>query len=71
MPLAIINWRPLSIESICDRTCFEPLTPNHLLTMKPKLLLLTPGRFLETDQYARKSWRRVQIDKGLTKVKVT
>ena len=29
--------------------------------MKPKLLLPPPGRFLESDQYARKRWRRVQF----------
>ena len=45
----IINSRPLSIENICDPTYFEPLTPNHLLTIKPKLLLPPPRRFLETD----------------------
>ena len=55
----IINLRPLSIENICDPTYFEPLTPNHLLTKKPNLLLPPPTRFLETDQYARKRWRRV------------
>ena len=57
----IINLRPLSIENVCDPTYLEPSTPNHLLTMKPKLLLPPPGRFLETDQYARKRWRRVQL----------
>ena len=56
----IINSRPLSTENICDPNCLEPLTPNHLLTMKPKLLLPPPGRFLKGDQYARKRWRRVQ-----------
>ena len=56
-----INLRLLSIENICDLTYLEPFTPNHLLTMKPKLLLTPPGRFLETDQYARERWRRVQL----------
>ena len=56
----IINLCPLSIENICDPTCFEPLTPNHL-TMKPKLLLPPPERFLEIEQYPRKHWRRVQF----------
>ena len=59
---------PLSIENICDPIYFEPLTPNHLLTMKPKLLLPPSGRFLESDQYARKRWRRVQflLAKGIS-----
>ena len=56
----IINSRPLRIENICDPTYSEPLTPN-LLTMKPKLLLAPSGRLLETDQYARERWRRVQL----------
>ena len=41
--------------------CIIPLTPNHVLTKKPNLLLPPPGRFLESDQYARKRWRRVQF----------
>lgn len=56
----IMNSRPLSIENICDPTSLEPLTPSHLLTMKPKLLLPPPGRFVKADLYARKRWRRVQ-----------
>ena len=55
-----MNSRPPSIENICDPTYLEPLTPN-LLTMKPKLLLPPPVRFLESDQYARERWRRVQL----------
>ncbi|XP_077968201.1 uncharacterized protein LOC144422183 [Styela clava] len=38
----------------------EPLTPNHLLTMKPKVLLPPPGQFQRPDVYARRRWRRVQ-----------
>ena len=38
----------------------EPLTPNHLLTMKSKILLPPPGNFQPADVYARKRWRRVQ-----------
>ena len=41
--------------------CIIPLTPNHLLAMKPKLLLPPPARFSETVQYARERWRRVQL----------
>ena len=56
----IINSRPLTTENLCDPDSPEPLTPNHLLTMKHKLLLPPPGRFVKADQYARKRWRRVQ-----------
>ena len=39
----------------------EPLTPNHLLTMKNKTLLPPPGNFVTEEIYARKRWRNVQF----------
>ena len=39
----------------------EPLTPNHLLTMKSKAILSPPGEFQRADLYSRKRWRRVQF----------
>ena len=57
---AIVNSRPLSVENINDPLSAEPLTPNHLLTMKSKILLPPPGTFVKPDMYARKRWRRVQ-----------
>ena len=41
--------------------CMIPLTPNHVLTKKPNLLLPPPAKFFETDQYAKERWRRVQL----------
>ncbi|KAL7644271.1 UNVERIFIED_CONTAM: hypothetical protein RMT77_005098 [Armadillidium vulgare] len=41
----IINNRPLTLENINDPDCKEPLTSNHLLTMKSKVLLPSPGEF--------------------------
>ena len=38
----------------------EPLTPNHLLTMKSKLIFPPPGQFQRSDLYCRKRWRRIQ-----------
>ena len=38
----------------------ERLTPNHLLSMKPKRVLPPPGEFQRADVYCRKRWRRVQ-----------
>ena len=38
----------------------NPITPNHLLTLKTKVVLPPPGKFLDADQYSRKRWRRVQ-----------
>jgi len=54
---AIVNSRPLTTM---DTENVEPLTPNHLLTMKTKILLPPPGVFMKADLYCRKRWRRVQ-----------
>ena len=56
----IINSRPLSVDNLCDAEAPEPLTPNHLLTMKPKWVLPPPGKFQRADMYCRRRWRRVQ-----------
>ncbi len=56
---AIVNSRPLSVETLSDDT-IEPLCPNSLLTMKTKVVLPPPGVFQRTDVYCRKRWRAVQ-----------
>ena len=56
----IINSRPLSIDNLCDAEVPEPLTPNHLLAMKPNRVLLPPGKFQRADIYCHRCWRRVQ-----------
>lgn len=55
-----INSRPLTTDCITDPQSPEPLTPNHLLTLKSSVPLPPPGKFVEADLYARKRWRRVQ-----------
>jgi len=57
---AIVNSRPLTTQNLSDPLSLNPLTPNHLLTMKSKVLLPPPGNFQRTDLYSRKYWRRVQ-----------
>ena len=59
--MAIVNGRPLTVESLSDHTSPLPLTPNHLLTMKSKVPLPPPGKFVTEDVFARKRWRRVQF----------
>ena len=56
---AIIDSRPLSVENLTDET-MEPLTPNHLITMKSKVVLPPPKAFEEADVYCRKRWWTVQ-----------
>ena len=57
--VAIVNSRPLCTDLISDES-IEPLTPNHLLTMKTKAVLPPPGIFQRADVYCRKRWRAVQ-----------
>ena len=57
---AIVNSRPLTVSNLSTPTEAEPLTPNHLLTMKSRVLLPPPGEFQQADLYLVKRWRRVQ-----------
>ena len=56
---AIVNSRPLTLEDINNPESM-PLTPNHLLTLKPKVVMPPPGVFQKGDLYCRKRWRVVQ-----------
>ena len=59
--MAIINSRPLSYLSNSDGVSqLEPLTPNHLLTMKVQQPLPPPGKFESSELYSRRRWRRIQ-----------
>lgn len=57
---AIVNSRPLTTDSLNDPNSLEPLTPNHLVTMKTSTPLPPPGQFVKEDSYAQKRWRHVQ-----------
>lgn len=57
---AIVNSRPLTVIAQSDPECAEPLTPNHLLTMKTNAVLSQPGIFQKADVKCRKRWKRVQ-----------
>ena len=54
---AIINCRPLSHVNLFD-SCVEPLSPNHLLTQKSRVVVSPPGTFVRQDLYLSKRWRR-------------
>ena len=56
---AIINCRPLSHVNLSDSSC-EPLSPNHLLTQKSRVVMSPPGNFVRQDLYLQKRWRRVK-----------
>ena len=57
---SIVNSRPLIVSSWSSTEEPEPLTPNHILTMKTKVLLPPPGVFQREDMYLQNRWRRVQ-----------
>ena len=50
---AIVNSRPLTVENLNSPRCPEPLTPNHLLTMKSKVVLPPASVFQREDQYSK------------------
>ena len=56
---AVVNSRPLTVSQLADPDSLSPLTPNHLLTMKSKVILAPPGAFQPADVYSRKRRRRV------------
>ena len=56
----IVNSRPLTIDNLTDPEAPEPITPNHLLTLKAKVVLPPPGNFSRPDLYSRRRWRRIQ-----------
>ena len=59
---AVINSRPLSVVDIDDPNSLEPLTPNHLVTMKSKIISkpVVPPNTERADLYALQRWKRIQ-----------
>ena len=57
--MALVNSRPLTATHLYDHE-LDPLTPNHLITMKASIVTPPPGDFGKEDIYARKRWKRVQ-----------
>ena len=57
--MAIVNSRPLTVNNL-----YDPLTPNHLLTMKSVTTLPPPGKYIEEDMHARKRWHQIQFLAG-------
>ena len=57
---AIINSRPLTVESFSGVISETPLSPSNLLTMKSDVIMPPPGVFNRPDLYSPRRWRRVQ-----------
>ena len=58
---AIINSRPLTVDTIGDPHSPTPLSPIQLLTFKSDVVFPPPGEFQRYDLYCRRRWRRVQF----------
>ena len=56
---AIVNSRPMAAPGM-NVPEDEPFTPNHLLTMKSRVLLPPRGEFQRADVYSVKRWKPVQ-----------
>lgn len=56
-----VNSRLLTAEHLNDPTGPEPLTPNHILTMKSSIIAPPPGEFVKEHLYLQKRWKRVQF----------
>ena len=59
--MAIVNSRPLTTDNLNVPNGPEPLTPNHLITVKSSVILPPPGNFEKEGLYSRKRWKRVQF----------
>ncbi|XP_068207474.1 uncharacterized protein [Palaemon carinicauda] len=55
----IANNRRLSVENLNEQT-LPPSTPNHLLTMKAKVVGWPKAEFCDSAMNVRKRWRRIQ-----------
>jgi len=57
---AVVNSRPLTYHEV-DHDSIEPLSPSQILTLKSKVIMPPPGKFVKEDMYCRKRWRRIQF----------
>ena len=57
---ALVNFRPLTVETISDPQNLTPLSPSNLLSMKNRVMMPPPDSFVRPDLHSRSQWRRVQ-----------
>ena len=49
---AILNSRPLTVETLDDVKSEQPLSPNNILTMKTKVVMPPSGKFVRADEFS-------------------
>ena len=57
---AKINFRSLNAETINDGQIPMPISPNNILSMKTKVVMLTTGVFQKPDLCCRSRWKIIQ-----------
>ena len=51
---AILNSRPLTVDTLGDIQSEQPLCPSNILIMKSKVVLPPPGQFVKADEFSRR-----------------
>ena len=57
---AIVNSRPLRVDTLGNVQSKQPICPSNILTINSKVFLPPLGHFVKADEYSRKRWRRMQ-----------
>lgn len=63
--MAIVNSRPLVVKNLSDPCGPEPLTPNHLLTMKSGIVMPPCGNFVRGYVCNKKVVKSPVLGKGV------
>ena len=57
---AILNSRPLTVDTLRDIQSEQPLCVSNILTIKSKVVLPPPDQSVKADEFSRRRWRRIQ-----------
>ena len=57
---AILNSRPLTVETLGNVKSEQPLSPNNTLTMKTEVMMPPPAELVRVDECIRRYLRCIQ-----------
>lgn len=57
---AILNSKPLAVDTLGAVQSEQPLCPSNILTMNSKVMLPPTGDSVKADEFNRKRWRHIQ-----------